>query len=168
MLFRSINLLVPAVTPQGSAQLQTGNNGLSSSMVTVQVQAVAPAFFTIDGTNIAATHANGSLLGPAGTTPAMTPAKPGETITLYGTGFGETSPPIPNGMLVTTAAAVVTRPTITIGGDPATVTFAGLVAAGLYQINVTVPATTPDGNAALVALLGTATSQSGAVIAVQH
>lgn len=164
-----INLLVPASTPTGAVQVQVGNNGLSSAMVTVQVQAVAPAFFAPDGKNIAATHADGTLLGPAATTPVvMTPAKPGETIVLYGTGFGETNPAIPDGMVVTTAAQALTWPTVTIGGTSATVTYTGLVAAGEYQINVVVPAGTPDGDAAVVALLGTATSQSGAVIAVQH
>ena len=164
-----INLLVPAGTPVGAAQVQTVNNGLSSSMVTVQVQAVAPAFFTLDGTHIAATHANGSLIGATAITPvAMTPTKPGETITLYGTGFGETNPAIPEGMLVTKAAPLLTLPTVTVGGTSATVAFGGLVGAGLYQLNVTVPAGTPDGDTAVVALVGTATSQSGAVITVQH
>ena len=135
----------------------------------MQVQAVAPAFFTLDGTHIAATHANGSLIGATAITPvAMTPAKPGETITLYGTGFGETNPAIPEGMLVTKAAPLVTLPTVTVGGTSATVAFGGLVGAGLYQFNVTVPAGTPDGDTAVVALVGTATSQSGAVITVQH
>src|SRR5439155_9928163 len=111
------NLLLPAATPLGPAQVQTVNNGLSSSMVTVQVLAVAPSFFTLDGTNIAATHADGSLIGPTSTSPvAMTPAKPGETIILYGTGFGNTNPAIPDGMLVTKAAPLLTLPTITIGG----------------------------------------------------
>jgi len=164
-----INLLVPAATPVGSAQLQTTNNGLSSGMATVQVQAVAPSFFTLDGTHIAATHADGSLIGATATTPvAMTPAKPGEVIILYGTGFGQTNPAIPDGMLVTKAASLVLLPTVTIGGTCASVAFGGLVGAGLYQINVTVPSSTADGDAAVVAIIGTATSQSGAVITVQH
>jgi len=164
-----INLLVPAGTPIGAAQVQTVNNGLTSSMVTVQVQAVAPSFFTLDGTHIAATHASGTLIGATATTPvAMTPAKPGETITLYGTGFGQTSPAVPDGMLVPNALPLITLPTVTIGGTSATVAFGGLVGAGLYQLNVTVPAGTPDGDTAVVALVGTATSQTGAVITVQQ
>ena len=164
-----INLLIPAGTATGAAQVQIVNNGLSSGMVAVQVQAVAPAFFTSDGTHSAATHADGSLIGPASTsTPGATPAKPGETIILYGTGFGQTNPAIPDGMLVTKALPLVTLPTITIGGTSANVAFAGLVAAGLYQINVVVPRGTADGDIPVVALVGTATSQSGAVITVQH
>jgi uncharacterized protein (TIGR03118 family) len=157
-----INLLLPAGTPVGTAQMQTTNNGLSSAMVTVQVQAVAPAFFTLDGTHIAATHANGTLIGATATTPvAMTPAKPGETIVLYGTGFGQTNPAILDGMLVTTSSPLLIPPTVTIGGTSAQVTFSGLVGAGLYQINVIVPPGTPDGDIPVVALLGTATSQTG-------
>jgi uncharacterized protein (TIGR03118 family) len=164
-----INLLLPAGTPVGAAQMQTTNNGLSSAVVTVQVLAVAPAFFTLDGTHIAATHANGTLIGATATTPvAMTPAKPGETIVLYGTGFGQTNPAILDGMLVTSAAPLLIPPTVTIGGASAQVTFSGLVGAGLYQINVVVPSGTPDGDIPVVALLGTATSQTGAVITVQH
>jgi uncharacterized protein (TIGR03437 family) len=161
-------LLVPAATPVGPAQLQTTNNGLSSAMVTVQVQAVAPSFFTLDGTHIAATHADGTLIGATATNPVKTPAKPGEVIILYGTGFGATNPAIPDGLLVTKAAPLIALPTITIGGTSANVAFGGLVGAGLYQINVTVPTGTPDGDAAVVAIIGTATSQSGAVITVQH
>ena len=164
-----INLLLPAGTPVGTAQIQTVNNGLSSSMVTVQVQAVAPAFFTLDGTHIAATHANGTLIGATATTPvAKTPAKPGETIVLYGTGFGQTNPAILDGMLVTSASPLLILPTVTIGSTSATVAFGGLVGAGLYQFNVTVPSGTPDGDASVVAIIGTATSQTGAVITVQQ
>ena len=161
-----INLLVPASTPVGPAQLQTTNNGLSSGMVTVQVQAVAPSFFTLDGTHIAATHADGTLIGAASTNPVKTPARGGETVVLYGTGFGQTNPAIPEGLLVTKAAPLVTLPVITIGGTTAHVAFGGLVGAGLYQFNVTVPTNTPSGDAAVVAIIGTATSQSGAVITV--
>jgi uncharacterized protein (TIGR03437 family) len=61
----------------GPAQIQTTNNGLTSAAVTVNVDPLAPAFFTI-GTNatsgniyIAAEHANGTLIGPAATIKAL-------------------------------------------------------------------------------------------------
>ena len=57
-------------------------------------------------------------------------------------------------------------PTVTIGGTPATVTFAGLTEAGVYQINVTVPASTPSGDNAVVATLNGASTQAGAIIAI--
>jgi uncharacterized protein (TIGR03437 family) len=50
--------------------------------------------------------------------------------------------------------------TVTIGGIPAVVSFAGLVGPGLYQINVTVPATLADGDHAVIATVAGFSSQS--------
>jgi len=161
----------PHLTPPPqylAAQVITNNNGLTSGKATIQIQAVAPAFFPAsDGKHVAATHADGSGVLPAGTG-RSTPAKPGETIALFGNGFGPTNPAIPNGMMVTVDSPLVNPPTITIGGTPAQVTFAGLTAAGVYQFNVMVPATTPDGDIPVVAQLGALTTQSNITIPVQH
>jgi uncharacterized protein (TIGR03437 family) len=43
---------------------------------------------------------------------------------------------------------LATLPQITIGGVAASVEYAGLVGAGLYQLNVTVPASLSSGDAA--------------------
>ncbi len=161
-----LNVLLPPSLAAGQATVQTFNFGLASSQVTVQIQDVAPAFFLQnDGKHIAATHADGSLVGPS-TTPGAAPAAPGETIVLYGTGFGVTNPAATN-QLITTALPLVTMPTITIGGTATTPIFAGLTYAGLFQINVTVPASTASGDVPVVALVGTTASPAGAVIAVQ-
>jgi uncharacterized protein (TIGR03118 family) len=166
-----LNVLLPVGLASGQAQLQTYNFGLASTAVTVQVQDVAPAFFLqTDGKHIAATHADGSLIGPTtatGVTPATTPAAPGETIVLYGTGFGVTNPAAPEGQLITTALPLATLPTITFGGAAGHVAFAGLTYAGLYQINVTIPASTASGDVPVVALVGSTASPGTAVIAVQ-
>lgn len=162
-----LNVLMPVSLASGQAQVQTFNFGLASAVVNVQVQDVAPAFFLQpDGKHIAATHADGSLIAPAGTARAS-PAAPGETIVLYGTGFGVTNPATPEGMLITTALPLATTPTITIGSTAAQVAFAGLTYAGLYQINVTVPASTASGDVPVVALVGSTASPSGAAIAVE-
>jgi len=162
-----LNVLLPVGLASGQAQVQTYNFGLASTTVTVQVQDVAPAFFLQnDGKHIAATHADGSLIGPTGTTGA-TPAAPGETVVLYGTGFGVTTPAAPEGKLITTALPLATKPTITIGGAAGQVAFAGLTYAGLYQINVTIPASTASGDVPVVALVGSTASPGTAVIAVQ-
>ena len=160
-----INALTPATLVPGSAQLQVNDNGLFSATVAIQVQAVAPSFFTNDGTHIQAFHADGSAVGTA--SPA-TPAKPGETITLNGNGFGQTNPPIPNGKWVTSASPLVTPPTVTVGGASATVVSSELTSTGVYQITITVPDTAADGNNAVIAQVGGQTSPVNAVIAVQH
>lgn len=164
-----LNVLMPVGLAAGNATVQTFNFGLACAALTVQVQDVAPAFFLQpDGKHIAATHADGSLIGPVDATTGARPAAPGETIVLYGTGFGVTNPAAPEGKLITTALPLVTLPTITIGGTAtAPPAFAGLTYAGLYQINVTVPDSTSSGDVAVVALVGSTASPSGAVIAVQ-
>ena len=166
-----INVLSPVDATQGAVQVQMSNNGLASGTASVTLQAVAPAFFLFSqGGNkyIAATHANNSLLGPTTlfANGAATPAKPSETIVLYATGLGATTPAIPDGKLVTTALPLAALPQVTIGGAPATVSFGGLVAAGLYQINVVVPATAADGDLAVTMQVGSQSSQAGAFITV--
>ncbi len=164
-----LNILLPVGLASGQAQVETYNFGLASATVTVQVQDVAPAFFLQgDGKHVVATHANGSLVGPTSTTTGATPAAPGETIVLYGTGFGVTNPAAPEGKLITTPLTLATLPAITIGGtDAGQVAFAGLIDAGLYQINVTVPASTASGDVPVVALVGSTASPGTAVIAVE-
>jgi len=169
-----INFLVPADILPGTVQIQTTNNGLTSATVSVPADLVAPAFFTI-GTNaangnayVAATHANGSIIGPPGLIAGVTttPAAPGETITIYGTGFGRTSPAIPNGQLVTSALLLPTPPTVVIDGAVANTTFAGLTGAGLYQFNVIVPNTAQSGDDLVAALIGNGETQENAFITI--
>ena len=142
-----VNFLVPATVSTGTAQIQTTNNGLTSAAVTVNVDPLAPAFFTL-GANatsgniyIAAEHANGTPIGPAATIKNATPAEPGETIVLFATGFG---PPLASGEVLAVTPAIV------IDGIAADVTFAGLVGPGLYQFNVVVPSNVTLGQDVLV------------------
>jgi uncharacterized protein (TIGR03118 family) len=163
-----INFLMPVSTAPGPVTLQSYNFGCASNAVTVQVDAVAPAFFTqSDGKHILAFHANGTLVGPASTTTGATPAAPGETIVCYGTGFGPTNPAAPDGMVISAPLPLATAPTVTIGGASATVTYSDLTFAGVFQINVTVPASASSGDQPLVANASSVSSPSTAVIAVQ-
>jgi hypothetical protein len=83
---------------------------------------------------------------------------PGETIVRYGTGFGATSPAAPANATFPTPLPLATLPTLTIA--PATVTYAGLIEPGVYQLNVVVPVTLPAGDAAVVATAGGQRSQA--------
>jgi len=144
-----VNVLTSADLKTGSAQLQIDNHGLISATSRITVQALAPAFFAgSDGKHVMATHADGTAVG---TTAPATPAKPGETVWLAGTGFGPTNPAIPDGMAVSTPLPLVNMPTVTVGGATAQVTSANLTSAGLYQIAVTVPTTASSGDAPVVA-----------------
>jgi uncharacterized protein (TIGR03437 family) len=137
--------------------VQVTNNGQTSDAAIATVAAISPAFFSFDGKYLAATHADGSLLGKAGLFPsapnATTPARAGETVILYGTGFGPTNPKVPVAQLATAIGNISTPYTITIGGSPAAVSFGGLVPpfAQLYQFNVQIPAGIAPGDHAVVA-----------------
>ena len=165
---RQINFIAPADSTSGAVPVIVTNNGLAGTAVSAQLQQFSPGFFIIqNGKYIVATHADGALVGPAVLVPGSTPAHPGETITLYGTGFGPTSPAT-DGQVVTSPVPAATSPTISIGGAAATVTFAGLISAGLYQVNVEVPGTLSSGDAAVIAQVGNAKSQASVFIAVQQ
>jgi uncharacterized protein (TIGR03118 family) len=166
-----INLLTPTDLPASgpvAVQVISGNT-LTSSTVNVTAQAVAPSFFLADAAgHLAATHANGAFIGATTSTPAGTPAAPGEVIVMYGNGFGATNPKAVNGQVQSGAAPLIETPVITIGTANANVVFAGLTATGLYQLNVTVPSTMPDGDAAVVAKIGGVTSPAGALLTIKN
>ena len=93
--------------------------------------------------------------------------KAGETLVLYGVGFGPTTPHVPAGQPFSGAAPTTSPVTVTIGGVPAIVAFSGLTMAGLYQINLTVPQGTGSGDQALAATVNGVQTPTGPVVAVQ-
>lgn len=162
-----INALVPADFTLGPVQVSTVNQTLATaSAASATMQSTAPAFFISKSNYAAALHANNTIVGPATLYPNnSTPAAPGETIELYATGFGPGTTNLPVGQIITTPIPI-TGVTVSIGGNPATVTFSGLVGPGLYQINVTVPPSTPAGDASLTATVGGQMTQSGVLVNV--
>jgi uncharacterized protein (TIGR03437 family) len=157
-----INVLAPDDATVGSVQVQVTASQQQSNIFSAQKQQYAPAFFTAGGaTLVAAQHADYTAVSVA------QPAKPGEVIQLYGTGFGPTNPPLSTAQLVTTPAPLAGQVQITIGSVTASVAYAGLVEAGLYQFNVIVPSL-PNGNAAVVASIGGVQTQSGVSIPIQQ
>jgi uncharacterized protein (TIGR03437 family) len=168
-----INALAPDDATLGPVPVQVTMAGQISNAVTAQKSLFAPALFTFDGTHVAAQHADYSLIGAPSLLPGAvtTPAQPGETIIMYGTGFGPTNPPQSSGQLVTTATPLANTTTVqvTIGGQTASVAFAGLAqGAGLYQFNVTVPNDLPNGDAAVAATIGGVSTQTGVLLTIQQ
>jgi uncharacterized protein (TIGR03118 family) len=163
---KQIDVLTPVDTATGSVPIVVTDNGLVSASMTATMNAFSPAFFLLkDNLSVAALHSSGAIVGAttlyAG---ASTPASPGETITIFGTGFGPTNPAITNGAIVAAPQTVVTAPTVTIGGVTATVVYTGLVSAGVYQLNVIVPAGAAAGNAPIVATVGGVSSSATAIV----
>ncbi|HUB80364.1 MAG TPA: hypothetical protein VMB03_16285 [Bryobacteraceae bacterium] len=169
-----VNILSPLDSATGSVSVQLSTpNGTTSMTATTEVQA-SPAFLVFDvAGHVAAEHVPSlSLLGPTSLDApgyTFTPASPGESITIYGTGFGQTNPAFTNQLsnLGPYPLNLPGLPSITIGNLPATVSFAGLIGPGLYQINLTVPSSAPSGDLPIVAMYNGASTQSTAVITVQ-
>lgn len=155
-----INVLAPDDTTTGSVSVQITANSEVSNTFTAQEQQFAPSFFASSGI-VAAEHANYNGIGPA------SPAAPGEEITLFGTGFGSTTPDSPTGQLVSAAAQLANPVQISIGGVSVTPVWAGLVESGLYQFNVVVPTSLASGNAAVTATIGGVSTQSGVSLPIQ-
>ena len=165
-----INVLAPDDATTGSVQVQVTVAQQASNSFSVAKNQFSPAFFTIgNGAYVAALHSDYTLVGSANLLPGVTtrPAQPGETIQLYGTGFGPTNPALPTAQLVSTPAVLANQVQVTIGGMAATVVYAGLVESGTYQLNVTVP-NLPNGDAPVVATIGGVISQTGVSITVQQ
>lgn len=167
---KQIDVLTPVDTATGPVNVVVTSNGLVSAASSATENPFSPGFFLFkDGKSIAALHANGTLVGATTLYANLsTPAQPGEVIALYGTGFGTTNPATPGGQVVSTALPVATMPTFSFNGTPAQVMYGGLVGAGIYQFNVMVPASLPDGDTPVTATVGSFTSSSTAIITVHH
>ena len=102
----------------------------------------------------------------------FTPAKPGDLLTLFGTGFGTTNPPFGPGVLPGEAAQVTGSVSITFGGiklAPSDILYVGVTQnAGLYQVNLRVPANVPNGDQSVVITIGGASSPAGGYITVDN
>ena len=146
-----INAQAPDDSATGpvSAVVSTAKGSVTGS---VTLAAASPCFITLgDGQHVAAiiatpdgsgTYGGGTydLLGPTGAFPYATrPARPGESIVLYGIGFGPTNPAVPAGAPYAGAAPTRAPVAVSIGGVSTAVAFAGITSAGLYQFNLTVP-----------------------------
>jgi uncharacterized protein (TIGR03437 family) len=166
-----INVLTPLDSGQGSVQIVVTNGTSSATPFTTTLHSFAPSFLLFGATKyIAATHANGALLGPTSMSVpgySFTPAQPGETIVLYATGFGLPAASLVDGSAVQ-SGSLPNLPAIKIGGASAAVEFAGVIGPGLYQFNVIVPNTTANEDSPVTAAYGGLTSPAGSVIAVQR
>jgi len=178
-----INAIVPQDTAVGSVQVIVSNATGLSSPKTVEMAADAPGFFTLDGRHVAGVVVDGAggsaLLAPAGSISGTTSraAKAGETVTLFGSGFGRIqgaiNPSLAQSFAIplahTTGDFQSTQAVLTIGGQPANISFIGMVSPGLYQINATVPQGLSAGDQLVVLTLlgGDSTGKQSVAIPIQ-
>ena len=143
-----INVQVPdAIAAVPATITVTNSNGVSEEVsVTAAVSApgiLAPAVFLVNNVQYAAAlHQDGAFVGAPGLIAGANfrPARAGDVITLYGVGFGATSPAQSSGQVVSALASLPSL-AIRMGTADAIVQFGGLApgAIGLFQFNIIVP-----------------------------
>jgi uncharacterized protein (TIGR03437 family) len=173
-----INLQAPDDSTTGTVSvIVTTANGSATSTVTLG--RFGPSFALLDTKHVAGiilrSDGSGSygggtydILGPTGSSlgyPTVA-ARAGDIVELFGVGLGPTNPVVPAGQPFSGAAITVNSVQLSIGSTTMTPSFAGLSSAGLYQINLTMPAGLGTGDQTLRATVGGVQTQSGTVISV--
>ena len=174
-----VNAQVP-VELESDRQLQVRieANGVSSAPEPLQTSAARPGIFTLGptyGNQGAILIANTDTLAMAPDPRlqrGMRPAQVGGIVSIFCTGLGATDPAVASGQpgpSVEPLARVKTPVTVTMGGKPATVSFAGMAPgfAAVYQVNAQVPAGVAAGDAVPVVITQGGASSNTATIAVK-
>lgn len=173
-----INAQLPSLTITGPVEMRVilnpgRPNEIRSDGKSVPIQARAPAFFTFVGSTIAAQHTNFTPLADPAVVANGRPARPGDSIILYGTGFGLTVPAFQAGEIPDRTALLRDSISVTIGGvalRPENIIYAVLSPgsiSGLYQFNVRLPDTVSTGNVPIVIEVGGTRTQTGLTIPVR-
>jgi uncharacterized protein (TIGR03437 family) len=155
-----LSVVVPYSAPSDGSflNIQVTNNGTTSNTATVYSTAASPGIFTVPSGGIgngAILHSDFSLVTPAN------PAKVGETVQIFLTGLGATSPAVKEGSAgPTSPLATAVTPDVYIDNQPAKVVFAGLAPTlgGLYQLNVTIPSGVTSGSNVTIEIVAYDTS----------
>ncbi len=165
-----INVLAPLLPTNNAAATPVTvlNNGVPIARTVAFRERLSPAFLSFDAAgHIAARHLDASLMGPATLYPgSSTPAKAGETISLYGVGFGNVPGGLTEGSSTQSGNLSTAGLSCWISGINAQAVGA-LVSPGLYQINLTVPKSVPSGDNPLVCMYNFYATFPGALVAVQ-
>jgi uncharacterized protein (TIGR03437 family) len=139
-----------------------------SSPVPINVAGAQPGAFQSSGSAIVQDYRG---TAPAFLVTPSAPAQAGDTLVIYCAGLGVTNPPVGDGVASPSIPPAQTQSpvTVSIGGQNANVSFAGLTPTlvGLYQVNVTMPAGVTPGNAVPVMLTVAGQTGPAAIIATQ-
>jgi hypothetical protein len=158
-----VNIQIPDNIPTGVVSLVVNFEGQVSAAGSLSVNAtepglLAPASFKVAGKQyVAAIHAATNGFVSNGTIPGIpaAPAKPGETLVFYGTGFGPISTGPVAGQIASGQSTLSNSFLMYIGSIPATVSYAGLAPGlvGVYQFNAVVPSGVSNGDVQVQAIL---------------
>jgi uncharacterized protein (TIGR03437 family) len=174
-----VNAQVPSNVGTGLQPVIVTTTAGASAPYTVMVNAAQPGFlapssFSIGGKQyIVALFSDGAtFVLPSGAIAGVPSrrAKPGDSITLYGVGFGSVTPNIPAGQVVQQTNTLAAQLHILFGQTEATVGYDGLApnAVGLYQFNVVVPNVAASDTVPLTFTLAGVAGTQTLYIAVQN
>jgi uncharacterized protein (TIGR03437 family) len=135
-----VNFLMSSVETAGPVKVRVVTEGITGPEIVVNLVDAAPALFSMPGGTVIAQDVKGNLLT------ADAPAHAGDTVVVYITGLGRTSPNPAVGEIPNYAANMLAIASlkVTLDGmavDPSLIKYAGLTpgSAGLYQINIYIP-----------------------------
>jgi uncharacterized protein (TIGR03437 family) len=150
-----VNFQCPLVTPGAPIQVNVNTPAGPKSPVSSTAQAVTPGLYAFgpNGTGQGAILISGTnqlVTGSPNPIIPGRPAQPGESVEIYGNGFGATDSVWPVGMPAPIDRLIrATSPVrVVIGGFETEPSFVGLEpgGVGLFQINAVVPLLAPAGN----------------------
>jgi uncharacterized protein (TIGR03437 family) len=157
-----INVFVPyEIAGNTSVTINVSADYLGSTSVTVPVAQSAFGLSTADASG----SGQGAILNQDGSYNGdKNPASAGSVVSLFGTGEGLTTPALPDGALVISTPYSIPNATVTvtIGGQPAQVLYAGaapFLPTGVLQINAQIPIGVSGDAPVLVNVGGIATSR---------
>jgi uncharacterized protein (TIGR03437 family) len=162
-----VNAQVPSNVGTGPQPVTVTTAAGTSTPINIQVDPMAPGMraptsFNIGGKQyVAAMFTDGvTYVLPTGAIPGVPsrPAKPGETIVIYGIGFGKVTNNLPAGQIVQQENNLVNSIQISFAGAPAALGYWGLGpgSVGLYQFNAVVPSIAASDAVPLTFTLGNA------------
>ena len=170
-----VNVVAPyAIANEANTSVRVEYLGAFSPALSVPVLPAQPGVFTLNGQGTGPAAVLNALLNqPYSVNSAANPVPRGDYIMIYATGEGAMSPAGVDGLVALAASPGPPPPAVTvqIGGQPATVSYAGNAPGfveGAFQVNAIVPTTVTPGSAVpIVVAVGTASSLATATIAVQ-
>jgi uncharacterized protein (TIGR03437 family) len=149
-----VNVQIPSGLGSGPQQIfVTNSSGVTPpsgiTVVPTMPGLLAPAALNIGGKQyVGAFFSDGAYVLPPNAVAGLTSrrAKPGDTIVLYGIGFGPVAPVANAGQIVQLQNKLQTPVQILVGQTSATLNYQGLAPGfvGLYQFNVVVPNVTAN------------------------
>ena len=162
-----ITVQVPDDTATGPVQVVV-TTAVGSTTSSVVLATYAPEFNVLNNQYVSGIilRSNGSgafgggsydILGPDGNSfgyPTVA-AVPGDSVELFGSGFGPTNPVVPAGQLYNGMAPITTPFTLYINDIPVQTTFVGITGPGQYQVNLTVPVGLGQGEVPIRGFVGT-------------